>query len=421
MTTLITHIKELVNTRKASHVLRGRELADLPSIENAYLVIEDNEIADYGSMDSIGKNQLTIGNQFDVSGKFILPCWCDSHTHLVFAAGREEEFVDKIKGLTYAEIAEKGGGILNSAKKLNETSEDELFSKAWKRLEEISRFGTGAVEIKSGYGLSLEGELKMLRVIKKLKGKSKLSIKATFLGAHAFPLEFKNNNRGYIDEIINEMLPAIAEEKLADYIDVFCETGFFSPAETETICRAGMKYGLKPKLHVNQLGSIGGIEIGTELKAISLDHLEIMTDKDIKLLASSSFKEKGWKGPIGTLLPTAAFFLRMPFPPARRLIDAGAAIALASDYNPGTSPSGNMNLVVAMSCIQMKMLPEEAINAATINGAYAMELGDELGTITIGKKANLIVTKPMDSIAGLPYAFGSNLIDKVMIGGEWIR
>ena len=415
--TLITNIKLLVNTRKQNQLLRGKELSQLPCVENAFLIIEDDEIAQYGRMEDLSTvNPIAIGSQpspaIDVSGQFILPAWCDSHTHLVFAASREAEFIDKINGLSYTEIAAKGGGILNSAKKLNDTTEDELFNLAWKRLEEVSKLGTGAVEIKSGYGLSVEGELKMLRVIKKLKEKSKLSIKATFLGAHTYPLEYKENHQGYIDNIINEMLPVIAKEKLADYIDVFCETNFFSPEETETICRAGMSYGLKPKLHVNQLNSIGGIETGIKLKAVSLDHLETMTDDDIEKLSGSDC--------IGTLLPTAAFFLQMPFQPARKLIDAGSAIALATDYNPGSSPSGNMNLVVAMSCIQMKMLPEEAINAATINGAYAMELQHELGSITVGKKANFILTKPIPSLAYIPYSFGSNLIDKVMIRGEWL-
>lgn len=408
--TLITNIKTLVNVRKESKLLRGKELAELPCIENAYLIIENGLIAEYGKMNSTGNRQPAIGNQVDASGQFVLPCWCDSHTHLVFAASREEEFVDKIKGLSYAEIAAKGGGILNSAKKLNATSENELYNLTWKRLEEVSKLGTGAIEIKSGYGLTVEGELKMLRVIKKLKEKSKLSIKATFLGAHTYPLEYKENHRGYIDLIINEMLPAIAKEKLADYIDVFCETGFFSPEETEAICRAGMSFGLKPKIHANQLNLSGGVETGVKLKAVSVDHLETMNESAINELANS--------GTIGTLLPTAAFFLRMPFQPARKLIDAGCAIALASDYNPGSSPSGNMNLVAAMSCIQMKMLPEEAINAATINGAFAMELQNELGSITVGKKANLIFTKPISSLAYLPYSFGTDLINKVMIKGE---
>jgi imidazolonepropionase len=287
-------------------------------------------------------------------------------------------------------------------------------------LEEVSKLGTGAIEIKSGYGLSVEGELKMLRVIKKLKEKSSLSIKSTFLGAHTFPIEFKESHQGYIDLIINEMLPVIAKEKLADYIDVFCEDGFFSAKETETICNAGLGYGLKPKLHVNQLNSIGGIEAGIKLNAVSLDHLETLTEKEIELLSSPPPPEGAGGRPLCTLLPTAAFFLRMPLQPARKLIDAGCAVALASDYNPGSSPSGNMNFVVALSCIQMRMLPEEAINAATINGAYAMELGEQLGSITVGKKANLIFTKPIPSLAYLPYSFGNNLIDKVMIGGEYI-
>lgn len=407
---LITNIKLLVNTREKNQLLRGKELSQLPCIENAYLLIEDDDIVQFGRMEDLSTVNSQPSTTIDASGQFVLPAWCDSHTHLVYAASREDEFIDKINGLSYAEIAAKGGGILNSAKKLNETSEDELFNLAWKRLEEVSKLGTGAIEIKSGYGLTVEGELKMLRVIKKLKEKSNLSIKTTFLGAHTFPLDYKENHKGYIDSIINEMLPVIAAEKLADYIDVFCETGFFSSEETETICRAGMGYGLKPKLHVNQLNSIGGVETGIKLNAISLDHLETMTDNDITKLSNSDS--------IGTLLPSAAFFLRMPFQPARKLIDAGSAIALATDYNPGSSPSGNMNLVIAMSCIQMKMLPEEAINAATINGAYAMELQHELGSITIGKKANLIFTKPIPSLAYLPYAFGSNHIDKVMIQGE---
>jgi len=417
MATLITNIKQLVGVRETnkpdSHkVLRGKELAELPVTENAYLVIEAGSIAEYGEMSSIQNSTLKTQNKIDAAGQMVLPCWCDSHTHLVFASSREEEFVDKIKGMSYAEIAARGGGILNSARKLNDTSEDELFSNAWRRLEEVSKLGTGAIEIKSGYGLTIEGELKMLRVIKKLKEKSVLSIKATFLGAHTYPLEYKENHQGYIDCIINEMLPVIAKEKLADYIDVFCETGFFSPEETETICRAGMGYGLKPKLHANQLSPSGGVEVGVKLKALSVDHLETVDEKTIETLGTSET--------IGTLLPTAAFFLRMPFPPARKLIDAGCAIALASDYNPGSSPSGNMNLVISMACIQMKMLPEEAINAATINGAYAMELENEVGSIAVGKKANLIFTKPIPSLAYLPYSFGTSLIEKVMINGEFI-
>ncbi|MEJ7823469.1 MAG: imidazolonepropionase, partial [Chitinophagaceae bacterium] len=345
---IITNIKQLVNVREQTHLLRGTELAELPVIDNAYLIIEDGIIAEYGSMQNIPHSTHNNQHTIDASEQFILPAWCDSHTHLVFSGSRENEFVDKIKGLSYAEIAAKGGGILNSAKILNETTEDDLFNQAWKRLEEVCRLGTGAIEIKSGYGLSVEGEFKMLRVIKKLKEKSSLSIKSTFLGAHTYPLEFKENHEGYIDLIVNKMLPVIAKEKLADYIDVFCETGFFSPEETETICRAAMQYGLKPKLHVNQLNSIGAIEAGIKLKALSLDHLETLSPAEINVLSNNPpLLAEEWKG-LCTLLPTAAFFLRMPMQPARQLIDSGAAIALASDYNPGSSPSGNMNFVVAL-------------------------------------------------------------------------
>ncbi len=413
MTTLITNIAQLVNTREETTLLRGAALAALPVIEDAFVLIEDGIIADYGHMYELELKVPQLPKHIiDTDGQFVLPTWCDSHTHIVFAKTREDEFIDKLKGMSYSDIAAKGGGILNSANKLNDATEDELFNSAWKRLEELSKLGTAAIEIKSGYGLTAEGELKMLRVIKRLKEKSALSIKSTFLGAHTYPLAYKENHSGYIDSIINQMLPVIAAENLADYIDCFCETGFFSPEEMETICKAGITYGLKPKLHVNQLNSIGGIESAIKLNALSVDHLEIMTDVDVKLLSSSST--------IGTLLPTAAFFLRMPYQPARQLIDAGCAIALASDYNPGSSPSGNMNFVIALSCIQMKMLPEEAINAATINGAYAMELEKELGSITIGKKANLIFTKPIPSLAYLPYAFGNNQINKVMINGQFI-
>src|SRR6188768_132719 len=412
MATLISNIKQLVGVRGESKLLRGKELSALPCLDNAYLVIENGSIAEYASMNEIQNSKFKIQNKIDATDQFILPCWCDSHTHLVFAASREEEFVEKKKRMSYEEIAAKGCGILNSAKKLNAMSEDELFNVSWKRLNEVIKLGTGAIEIKSGYGLSVEGELKMLRVIKRLKEVSPISIKATFLGAHTYPLEYRENHKGYIDLIINEMLPVIAKEKLADYIDVFCENGFFSPEETETICKAGMRQGLKAKIHANQLNFSGGVETGIKLNAVSVDHLETVNGDIINKLANSQT--------IGTLLPTAAFFLRMPFQPARQMIDAGCAIALASDYNPGSSPSGNMNLVVAMSCIGMKMLPEEAINAATLNGAFAMELQNEVGSITVGKKANLIFTKPIPSLAYLPYAFGSNLIDKVMINGEFV-
>ena len=410
MATLVSNIKQLVGVRQESKLLKGKELSVLPVIENAYLIIENGLIAEYGGMSNLKLQTSNFKQIIDASGQFILPCWCDSHTHLVFSASREEEFVDKLKGMSYEEIAAKGGGILNSAKKLNAMSEDELFDVSWKRLNEVIKLGTGAIEIKSGYGLSVEGELKMLRVIKRLKEVSPIPIKATFLGAHTYPVEYRENHKGYIDLIINEMLPVIAKEKLADYIDVFCENGFFSPEETETICKAGLRQGLKAKIHANQLNFSGGVETGIKLNAVSVDHLETVNGDIINKLANSQT--------IGTLLPTAAFFLRMPFQPARQMIDAGCAIALASDYNPGSSPSGNMNLVVAMSCSGMKMLPEEAINAATLNGAFAMELQNEAGSISVGKRANLIFTRSIPSLAYIPYAFGSNLIDKVMINGE---
>jgi imidazolonepropionase len=413
MATLFTNIHTLVNTRERSTLLRGKELAHLPCVENAFLIVEGDRILAYGPMSELKFRPSDFAFHIDATGKVILPSWCDSHTHTVFAGSRENEFVDKIKGLTYADIAAKGGGILNSARKLNDTSEEELFNQSYKRLQDLIKSGTGAIEIKSGYGLTKDGEIKMLRVIQRLKQTSGLPIKATFLGAHSIPSEYKENKERYVELIINEMLPVIGQEGLADYIDVFCEKGFFTPEDTERIIKAGKQYGLKPKIHANQLTLSGGVQVGVKMGAISVDHLETMDEDAIQTLADSST--------IGTLLPTAAFFLRMPFQPARQLIDANCAIALASDFNPGSSPSGNMNLVVAMSCIQMRMLPEEAINAATINGAFAMELEKEVGSITVGKKANLILTRPIPSIAYLPYAFGSNLIEKVMLNGEWIN
>ncbi len=412
MAILFTNIKSLVNVRKETLLLRGKELQQLPCINDAFLIVEGDQIVDFGSMEHISKAQLTIENKVDCTGKMVLPSWCDSHSHLVFAGSREDEFVLKIKGASYAEIAAKGGGILASAKKLNDTSEEELFQQSHKRLTEVASLGTGAIEIKSGYGLTLEGELKMLRVIKRLKQASDVIIKSTFLGAHALPEKYSSDRKGYINLIINEMLPLIAAENLADYIDVFCEEGFYTPEETIQICSAGIEFGLKPKIHANQLHASGGVQAGVKLGALSVDHLECMDEEAVVALAGSNT--------VGTLLPTAAFFLRMPFQPARKLIDAGCAIALASDFNPGSSPSGNMNFVVALSCIQMKMLPEEAINAATVNGAFAMELQKEAGSISVGKKANLIITKNIPSVHFLPYAFGSNLIERVMLKGKWI-
>lgn len=409
---LFINIKELAGVRTKSNLLRGSQLAELPSLEESYLLIEDETIAGYGKMTQLKKIAVDKKNIINLSGQSIFPAWCDSHTHLVFTGSRENEFVDKINGLSYTDIAERGGGILNSAKNIDLISEDALFNQSWKRLIEVSKMGTGAIEIKSGYGLSVDAELKMLRVIKKIKERSNLIIKSTFLGAHTYPAKYKNDHQGYINLILNQMLPVIAKEKLADYIDVFCENSFFSPPEMETICRAGLQYGLKPKLHINQLNSIGGVQSGIGLEAVSLDHLETLKDNDINDL-------KKFKG-VCTLLPTAAFFLRLPMQPARKLIDAGCAVALASDYNPGSSPSGNMNFVLSLSCIQMRMLPHEAINAATINGAFAMESEKEVGSITIGKKANLIITQKIPSIAYFPYKFGNNLIERVMINGQFI-
>ena len=412
MTQLITNIKCLINVRESFHLLRGKELADLPCIEEAYLIVEDEEISGYGRMKDFAFRTKDFSSHTDATGKMVLPSWCDSHTHLVFAGSREDEFVDKIKGLSYAEIAARGGGILNSAKKIHQASEDEIFNQSYQRLQQLIQLGTGAIEIKSGYGLTTEGEIKMLRVIRRLKRSTKIPVKASFLGAHTLPVEYANDRDGYIRLIIDEMLPVIAKEQLADYIDVFCEKGFFTPEETERICIAGKANGLKAKIHANQLHVSGGVQVGVKLGALSVDHLETMDDDAISVLAASST--------IGTLLPSAAFFLRMPYQPARQLINANCAIALASDYNPGSSPSGNMNFVVALGCIQLKMLPEEAINAATINGAYAMELENEVGTITKGKKANLVLTKPVPSLNYLPYSFGTNLIDRVMVAGEWV-
>lgn len=407
---LITNIKSLYGTRENNKLLRGNKLGELPAIDNAFLEIKEGKIFNYGKMEELNTNQHQ--EVFNAKGKSILPAFCDSHTHIVFAGSREDEFVHKIKGLSYAEIAAKGGGILNSAKRLAKTSEDELFDQAMVRVNEVMNLGTGALEIKSGYGLSLEAELKMLRVIRRIKEAVNIPVKSTFLGAHAFPEPYKENKEAYVKLIIDEMLPAIAEEKLADYIDVFCETGFFDEKLSEQVLNAGAKYGLKAKIHANQLNNSGGVQLGIKTNALSVDHLETLGKEEIKLLGENEI--------ISTLLPSAAFFLRMGFPPARELIDAGAAIALATDYNPGSSPSGNIPLLISLACIQMKITPEEAFNASTLNGAYAMEVENEVGSISKGKSANLILTKDIPSLAYIPYAFGSQNIEKVMIKGEWI-
>jgi len=409
MTTLITNIQELLQVRETSIAkVSGAEMAILPTIKNAFLVIKDNLIADFGSMENLP--EIKADKIIDAAGRVVLPTWCDSHTHIVYAGNREQEFVDRINGFTYEEIANRGGGILNSAKKLNETSEEEIYEQSKIRLEEVMHLGTGAVEIKSGYGLTIEGELKMLRVIKKLAENYPIEIKATFLGAHAFPVHYKDNKAGYIDEIVTKMLPEIAQNKLADYVDVFCETGYFSVEETEQIMQAGINFGLKPKIHVNQFNSIGGIQAGIKFKALSVDHLEIINPEDIEVLKNTET--------MPVALPSCSYFLSIPYTPAREMIKAGLPLALATDFNPGSTPSGNMNFVVATACIKMKMTPEEAINAATINGAYAMGISETHGSITKGKKANLILTKPISSYYQIPYAFGSNLIESVFIEGE---
>lgn len=409
MITLITNIKELLQVREISvSKVSGAEMALLPTIKNAFLVIENNLISNFGLMENLP--ELNADEVIDATGKIVLPSWCDSHTHIVYAGNREQEFVDRINGFSYEEIANRGGGILNSAKKLNETSEEEIYEQSKVRLEEVMHLGTGAVEIKSGYGLTIEGELKMLRVIKKLAENYPIEIRATFLGAHAFPLHYKENKQGYIDEIITKMLPEIDQNKLAHYIDVFCETGYFSVTETEKIMAAGIQFGLKPKIHVNQFNSIGGIQAGIKFKALSVDHLEVMNPEDIEALKNTET--------MPVALPSCSYFLSIPYTPAREMIKAGLPIALATDFNPGSTPSGNMNFVVATACIKMKMTPEEAINAATINGAYAMGISETHGSITKGKKANLILTKPVSSYYQIPYAFGSNLIESVFIEGK---
>lgn len=411
MSILIINIKELLQVRE-SNVLKvsGSEMKVLPTIKNAYLLIEDDTIVDYGSMtDNIEFRADTI---IDAKGKMVLPAWCDSHTHIVYAGHREQEFVDRINGLSYEEIANRGGGILNSAATLNDTSETELYNQSIKRVKEVMKLGTGALEIKSGYGLTMEAELKMLRVIKRIKQKFPIKIKATFLGAHALPYIYKDNKEDYLNLVINEILPRVAKEKLADYIDVFCEKGYFSLDDTERVIKAGKAYGLRAKIHVNQFNAFGGVALGVKYDALSVDHLEELNNEDITALKGSNT--------IPVALPSCSYFLSIPYTPARKLIDAGLPLALATDYNPGSTPSGNMNFVISTACIKMKMTPEEAINAATINGAYAMEISNMYGSITRGKKANLIITKPISSYNFLPYAFGDNHIDSVLINGEII-
>jgi imidazolonepropionase len=415
MNILIKNIKTLVNVDNSLRLkVSGKEMSELETIDDAFIYLSDGKIDAFGKMADLSQSPKLQGQNnyqtIDAAGGMVFPSFCDSHTHLVYPASREIEYIDKIKGLSYEEIAKRGGGILNSARKMQEMSEEELTKDALGRLQEIARYGTGAVEIKSGYGLTTESELKMLRVIRRLKELSPLTIVSTFLGAHAVPLAYKGRQEEYVDMIINEMIPVVASEELADYIDVFCDRGFFTVEDTDRILNAGMKYGLQPKIHANELDYSGGIQVGVKYGALSVDHLEFTGDAEIQALLGSDT--------MPTILPGAAFFLNMQLAPARKMIDAGLPIAMASDFNPGSSPSGNMQLILSMACILFRLTPEEAINATTLNTAYAMGLSDQLGTIAIGKKANLFITHPIPSVAYMPYYFGANKVDKVILNGK---
>ncbi|MDR2084674.1 MAG: imidazolonepropionase [Bacteroidales bacterium] len=417
MITVIKNIKKLVgiDIEGTLKFRAGAEMDKIDIIDNAFLIINDGLIYSFGNMEDIPCELFTSDGTLemeviDATGKFVLPAWCDSHTHIVYAQSREIEYIDKIKGLSYEEIAARGGGILNSAKKLHKASEEDLYNSAMERLELMRSFGTGAVEIKSGYGLTTESELKMLRVIKKLKEDSPLTIKSNFLGAHSIPLEYREKQEEYVDIVVNEMLPRVAEENLADFVDVFCDKGFFTVEDTERILEAAIKYGLRPKIHANELGYTGGIQTGVKYNALSVDHLEFTGDDEIEALLNSQT--------MPTILPGAAFFLNMVYAPARNMIEAGLPVAMATDFNPGSSPSGNMQLIISMASILYKLTPIEAINAVTINTAYAMGVEKELGTITVGKKANILITKNIPSIEYIPYAYGENKIEKVIIGGK---
>lgn len=408
MRTLITNIKSLVQVEDNKRIaICGEDMANLNCIDNAYLIIEGDQIIDFGEMKNL--QDTNAEKIVDAKNRFVLPSFCDSHTHLVYAGSREIEYIDKIKGLSYEEIAKRGGGILNSAKRLQETSEDKLYEDAMQRLEEIKSYGTGAVEIKSGYGLTTEAEIKMLRVIKRLKENSPLTIKSNFLGAHGVPMEYRGRQSEFVDLVINEMIPLVVKENLADFIDVFCDTGFFTVEETDRMLFAGMQHGLVPKIHANELDYSGGIQVGVKYNALSVDHLECVGDEEIACLKASQT--------MPTILPGAAFFLNMPYSPARKMIQAGLPIAMASDFNPGSSPSGNMQMVLTFACVNYKLTPQEAINATTLNSAYAMGISETHGSIARGKKANFYITKDIPTIEYIPYYYGTNKVDKVFLNG----
>lgn len=415
MKTLILNIKQLVQTELSPRKwVAGKDMARLGILENAYLLVEEDKIAGFGKMEDLNREVVYAGGdivkEIDATGRLVMPSYCDSHTHLVYAGSREIEYIDKIRGLSYEEIAKRGGGILNSCERIRKASEEELFDAAYDRIQEIAGFGTGAVEIKSGYGLDTESELKMLRVIRRLKAETPLLIKSTFLGAHAVPLEYKDRQTEYVDLIINEMIPMVAAEELADYIDVFCDKGFFTVEDTDRMLNAGMKYGLRAKIHANELDYSGGVQVGVKYNAISVDHLECMGEEEIACLLESET--------MPTVLPGAAFFLNMPYSPVRKMIQAGLPVALASDYNPGSSPSGNMKFIMSLGCINYKMLPEEVINATTLNSAYAMGVEEEAGSIAVGKLANFYITTPISGIEYLPYAYTADLIEAIFLKGE---
>ena len=415
MKTLILNIKQLVQTELSPRKwVAGKDMARLGILENAYLLVGEDKIAGFGKMEDLDREAVYAGGdivkEIDATGRLVMPSYCDSHTHLVYAGSREIEYIDKIRGLSYEEIAKRGGGILNSCERIRKASEEELFDAAYDRIQEIAGFGTGAVEIKSGYGLDTESELKMLRVIRRLKAETPLLIKSTFLGAHAVPLEYKGRQTEYVDLIINEMIPMVAAEELADYIDVFCDKGFFTVEDTDRMLNAGMKYGLRAKIHANELDYSGGVQVGVKYNAISVDHLECMGEEEIACLLESET--------MPTVLPGAAFFLNMPYSPVRKMIQAGLPVALASDYNPGSSPSGNMKFIMSLGCINYKMLPEEVINATTLNSAYAMGVEEEAGSIAVGKLANFYITTPISGIEYLPYAYTADLIEAIFLKGE---